>query len=152
MRKERKEFKRVEYKDVFIADDGTEFSSEDECRKYEGTCECAINAMFKEVPQQETYMDCAEPFQMFGCGDTMYAVKIRSLEDVEVVNKWIKYMDKNNTGIGADTVGTIQLLNRYDSYVYVHGTPDDLKKVYAEGIDNLVEKLVEKSEEGENHD
>lgn len=149
MRKERKEFKKIEYKDVFIANDGTEFSSEDECRKYEGTCKCAINAMFEEIPQQKTYMDYVDKFQMFGSEDIMHAIKIRSLEDVEVVNKWIKSQDASNSGIGTDTIGTIQLVNQYDTCTYCFGTPEDLKKVYADAIDSLVEKLVEKPEEGE---
>ena len=149
MRKERKEIKRVEYKDIFIANDGTEFSSEDECEKYEGTAKCAINAMFEGIPQQKTYMDYVDKFQMFGSEDIMHAIKIRNLEDVEVVNKWIKSQDASNSGISVDTIGTIQLINQYDTYTFCFGTPEDLKKTYADAVDSLVEKLIEKSEEGD---
>ena len=149
MRKERKEFKKIEYKDVFIATDGKEFLSEDECKKYEGTCECAINEMFNKVPNQATWAGNVDEFCTFGYDDTIYAIKIRDLTDVEVVNKWLKYKDSSARGIGADAIGTIQIFSGFDCYVNCLGTPDDLKQIYINAVDSLFNKLVEKAEDGE---
>lgn len=147
-----KRIERVEIKKYYVAADGTEFASEEECRKYEDTARCAINAMFEKLEMQKTFCvgDSIDMLTPFSYDDNMYAVKVRDINDVETINKWIKAAHKDNAVLGAETIGTIQLLDMYDcSSVWCIGTPDDLKAKYARAVDELVDKLVEKTEEGE---
>lgn len=139
---------RVEIKKIYVAKDGTEFENEGECLKYEQTARCAINGMFEKLNAQRTDgLGENEPFNLFYCEDTMYAVKIENENQLEVVNKWIKQEEYSAKCLGVEAIGTIQLINRYDGGVWVAGTPDDLKKRYIDGVDALFNKLIEKSEE-----
>ena len=156
MKTERREYKR--YENIYIANDGTEFKSEDECKKYEATAVCAINQMFDKIPKQITH-SLGDSFGYgFGYDDSLYAIKIDSIEDVEVVNKWLlRSGDANENArscIGADAVGTIQLFSSYDydNYIWNIGTPEKMKKDYCDCIDRLFDSLVEKPQEGENHE
>jgi len=142
---------RIEIKKIYVADDGTEFQSEEECKKYEQTARCVINGMFHKLKIQKTYGvgDC-EPFNFFGYEDCVYAVKIENMNQVEIVNKWMKSENSchiNESYLGADAVGTIQLLSPFEGGVWVIGTPDELKETYNKAIDNLFVALVEKVED-----
>ena len=147
-----KEIKRVEIKKIYVANDGTEFSTEEECKKYEKTAECAINGMFKKLKVQETCcIGDGEPFGSFGYEDTLYAVKIENTDQLEIVNKWIadndNYSRCEKQLIGADKIGTIQLIDVYDGGVWTVGTPEELKEKYIKAIDKLFDELIDKTEE-----
>ena len=146
---------KIEYKNIYVANDGTEFQSEEECRKYEETATCAIKGMFNTLKMQETYaVGDGEPFNFFYSEDTIHAVKIENADQLEIVNKWIRCKDKSHALIGAEAIGTIQLIVSYPycNDVWVIGTPDKLKEMYIEGIEELYNELVEKAKEakGEN--
>lgn len=143
---------RVEYSKIYVANDGTEFRNEEECRKYEKTASCAINGMFRKLKFQETcYIGDGEPFGLFGYEDTLYAVEIENTDQLEIVNKWIcdndSYSCCEKQLIGADKIGTIQLICLYDGGVFTVGTPEELKEKYCKAIDELYNKLIEKAEE-----
>lgn len=55
MRTEKREFKKVEYKEVYIANDGTVFQNVEECRKYEQTAKCAIRSDIINLESEEAY-------------------------------------------------------------------------------------------------
>jgi len=159
MRKERKEIRKVEYKDLFIADDGTEFASEDECRKYEESAIFAVQKIVDKLPKQitENIADC-DPFCAFSYDDNMIAYKVRNLDDIEAINQWLRIKfrcggDKISDGVflGTDALGTIQLfcVYDYDNAVWHVGTPEKLKADFARAIDLFCNELVEKTEEGE---
>ena len=144
------EIKRVEIKKIYVAKDGTEFDTAEECKKYEETAKCAINGMFNKLKVQYTYgVGEYEPFHTFYCEDELYAVKIENADQLEITNKWIKSIDPSNEAIGADAIGTIQLINTYDGGggAWIIGTPEKLKEIYCKGIDKLYNKLIEKTEE-----
>ena len=148
------EVKKIEYVTTYIANDGTEFLSEDECKKYEKTARSVIHGMFKKLPIQITEnLGEHDPFGCFSYDDTLYAVSVRNIDDVETVNRWIMSHGNYNDPIGADTVGTIQLFDVYDSSsVWNIGTPYDLKKKYNEAIDKLFDSLVQKDEGGNSNE
>ena len=150
MRKETREIKKIEYEYTYVADDGTEFKSEEECRKYEQTAQCAINAMFEKLPKQETFDPTGGSFPYFGSEETIIAVKVDTLNDVETINKWIMARKGNKSAdcIGAESVGTIQLFGECDGdWLWRIGTPDELKKTCCEAIDTWFDKLTEKTKE-----
>lgn len=151
MKTERKEIQKIEYVTTYIANDGTEFKSEEECKKYETTAKCAVNVLFNSVPKQTTpFIGEKEPFCDFGsCDNEVYAVKIRSIDDLDAVNKYLKWSDSENDCLGVDAIGTIQILV-YQAYcdgtIYKYGTPDNLKKEFCKAIDELCGKLIETEE------
>lgn len=151
MKIEKKEIQRIEYKNIYIANDGTEFSTAEECKKYEQTAQCAINQAFNKLPIQSTYDPSGSAsFPYFGCEDTLNAVRIRDVNDLEIVNKWICSKPGFETScLGAEAIGTIQLIVTYDydNGVWCLGTPEELKRKYANFVDEICNKLVEK--EGE---
>lgn len=152
MRTEKKEIQKIEYVTTYIANDGTEFKSEEECKKYENTARCAINEMVKRIPRQDTYDSENNGLPYFGCDDTVTAFKIRSVDDVEAVNKWLLDLDPVNCKslcLGTETVGTIQLFCLYNDGcdVWKLGSVEDLKNTYLKAIDSFVNTLIDK--EGE---
>ena len=145
-----KQIERITYKNVYVANAGTEFSDEAECKKYEDTAICVINAMFQKIPHEtnNSFCEYKDMFSSFSCDDNMFAVKIRNADDVEVVNKWIMSHGNCNSIIGPETIGTIQLFDVYDSCsVWNIGTPEQLKEKYSKAVDSLYSTLIEKSEE-----
>lgn len=146
-----KKIEKVEFVKEYVANDGTVFNSEDECRKYEQTAKGAINGMFMKLPKIQIN-ECAadrEPFYGFSCEDTIYAVRIQNVDEVEVINKWLKLTDPCNChSVSTEEIGKIILLCRYYDGVYVVGTPEYLKKQYCDAIDQWFSSLVEKPEDG----
>ena len=155
--------KNVEYKQItkevvtYVADDGEIFNSEEECNKYEQTAKFAINAAFNKLElQRNEYVGDRDPFCMFGGEDDIVAVKVKNANDVEIINKWIASCYdakcKSELLIGADAIGTIQLFCIYDfgNEIWRIGTPEELKKMFADGIDKLVDKLILKETKEEN--
>lgn len=145
---------RVEYRKYYVAADGSQFASEEECRKYEETAKCVINKIFKSVPQQKQAF-YQTGLDIYGCDDSLYAIKIRDENDLETVNKWLISEFKPNgedvATYGVDAIGTIQLfdVDGYESIFWMLGTPDDLKKRLCDSVDALFNTLVEKPEEKE---
>ena len=154
MRKERKEIKRVEYKDVFIAGDGTEFSSEDECKKYEESAKYAVKQLIKHIPKQDTCCVGQDFLSSFGYEDNIRAFKVRNMEDVDAINRWLKGtfdIDGSFNGVSAEQIGTIQLFEtyEYDNGVWHIGSIDEIKEMFCKEVDSWVNELVDKPEEGE---
>lgn len=149
MRTEKKEIQKIEYEYTYIANDGTEFKSEDECRKYEETAKCAIFGAIKRLEYQETRCfaerEC-DLFTSFSCDDNMYAFRIRNVDDLEVINRWIHLVNIAGDKLGTDAIGTIQLINTYcdDEDVWLIGTVEQFKERICKQIDKLVDKLVKK--------
>ena len=152
MRKERKEFKRIEYVDVYVAEDGTEFSTEEQCKKYEASAKFAIEQMVRKIPNQITaYVGEKDAPSMIGCEDTMYALRIRNEEDVIAVNMWVESFGDGfeHNCIGTDAIGSIIFVDVFDcgGGIWTIGTPENMKKTYCDFVDSLYNKLVEEEKE-----
>lgn len=140
---------RVEIKKIYVANDGTEFQNEEECKKYEQTAWSVINKMFNMLKVQNTLLVDADPLTAFAYEDRICAVKIENTDQIEVVNKWMKEQNTchvQESYLGVDAIGTIQLLAPFEGGVWVVGTPDKLKEMYNKAIDTLFDKLVEEGE------
>lgn len=147
MQVKEKKIEKVEIKKIYVADDGTEFATEEQCKSYEQTAKFAIECMLKKLNQLTTYnfVNSIDELNTFGYDDTMYAIEIRNTNDVETVNKWVlSHGDCNKDAcIGTETIGTIQLFDCWDdASIWNIGTPDDLKARYAKGVDKLIEGLI----------
>ena len=154
MKKERREFKRVEYKDVFIAGDGTEFSLEDECKKYEESAKYAVKQLIRNIPREDTNCVGQDFLSSFGYEDNIIAFKVRNTDDVEAINRWVKgtfEIDSTFKGVSTDQIGTIQLFETYDydNGIWHIGSIDEIKEMFCKEVDSWVDELVDKPEEGE---
>ena len=143
--------KKIEYKTTYIANDGTEFQSEEECRKYEETATC--DTMFKALNVQHSYV--ADLFREYSSDDEFYAVEIKTADQLEIVNAWIKAHDIYNyrESLGDEAIGTIQIISLdWENNAWIIGTPEQMKNAYCEEIDHLFNKLIERSKgaKGEN--
>ena len=154
MKEERKEVKKVEYKTVYVADDGTEFTSSDECKKYEESAKYAVKQLIKDIPRQDTNGVGQDFLSSFGYDDNIIAFKVRNADDVEAINRWIKCtfdIDGTFKGVSLDDIGTIQLFETYDydNGLWRIGSVEYIKELFCKEVDNWVTKLVDKPEEGD---
>ena len=83
MKKIQKEVVIKRYDTMFVANDGTEFTTEEECKKYEESAKCALMARYNLLVIKES--DC---FSLFGFGsdeDVINVVKVESKEDINLI-------------------------------------------------------------------
>lgn len=71
------------YYNVYVANDGTEFNDESECKKYDDSARCVLSAKYKELIVADT-----DEWSLFGAGNdegTVEVLKISSQSDVDLV-------------------------------------------------------------------
>lgn len=135
------------YKTVFVADDGTEFESSDECKKYELSAKNTIKGMFSETFDVRPDADYEKKLRVveglplwlaYGPENYLFTVKPKTLDELEVLNKYLHLY--GNSCYGADAVGKIIILEytAYDHEVYTCGTVDDWKLNFEKTIALLV--------------
>ena len=161
MKKERKEIIRREYKDIYIAIDGEEFTSEEECKKYEETATCVINAAFERLAfGNKAYNVCEEFCYIFGGEEDLGCVSITDEHDLHDFNMFLQYHDASPAGklwsdgvrgtiqFGPEVIGTIQVVG-VDSIenFYAYGSIEELKTFMYGRADALIKCLTEKKEE-----
>lgn len=78
-----KERVRTEYYNIYVANDGMEFTSEEECKKYEESAELVLNTRYKPLVVKES---TEEDLFGFGCcDDIVEVVKPTSKDDVDAI-------------------------------------------------------------------
>lgn len=83
MKKIQKEVVKKSYVDVFVANDGTEFSSQIECEKYDESAKGVLLAKYAPMVVKTSYED-----DIFGVGSEEYVVEIvrvKTQEDVDTL-------------------------------------------------------------------
>lgn len=160
MKKERKEIIRREYKDIYIAIDGEEFASEEECKKYEETATCVINAAFERLAFGNKAYNVSEDWYIFGCEEDLGCVSITDEHDLHDFNMFLQYHDAGPAGklwsdgvrgtiqLGPEVIGTIQVVgvDSIDNF-YAYGSIEELKTYLYGHADELIKRLTEKKEE-----
>ena len=155
MKKERKEIVRKEYKDIYIAIDGTEFDSEEECKKYEQTALVVINAAFEKTRFGNMVRNVGDDFYSWGCEEDLFCVHITDEHDLHAVNMWLAehnaspcgYLfrrgDRAKVQFGKDEIGTIQVLSTVCDYdYYAYGSIERMKEYLHKEADNLIAELI----------
>lgn len=160
MKKERKEIIRKEYKDIYVANDGKEFASEEECKKYEQTAEGVINSAFARLSVGNKVLNVSEDWYIFGCEEDLGCVSITDEHDLHDFNMFLQYHDARPVGklwsdgvrgtiqFGPEAIGTIQVVG-VDSIenFYAYGSIEELKAYLYGHADELIKRLTEKKEE-----
>lgn len=102
MKKETKEIKVTQHKDVFVAEDGKEFVTEEECGKYEESASFAIRILLTQkktltyIPQERDLPKTGASYfgldTLFGCccDDEFYLFKPETEEDVKLFLQFLK--------------------------------------------------------------
>lgn len=123
MRKIEKETRReiVEKTVIYEAVDGTTFSSEENCKKYEESYECSIRACFNKIPQVRTDASSLY-FQGEPDDSEAFMLKPRNIEDIHAINAILNFVDHTNKGNGQlvtqDDIGkTIMICFGYDGII-----------------------------------
>lgn len=78
MKVETREKTKVEMYNVYVANDGQEFTSEEECKKYDESAEGVLNAMLRKIMVKDAV---EEDILGFGSGDSTYEVYLPKTED-----------------------------------------------------------------------
>lgn len=95
MKKIEKEIQRVEKNVVYVANDGTEFSLESECRKYEESAKCVLMTKYNKL-----VVATKSEYEIFGVGreECVYDfVKLSSQGDCDVVMQAYFFYNQNET-------------------------------------------------------
>lgn len=81
-----KETREVVVRTEYIANDGTVFKNEDECKKYEGTCRCVLRTEYKRLVRGN--INEYDLFYENGCEDYSYdIVEVVTEADREILNR-----------------------------------------------------------------
>lgn len=134
MKKELRKEEKVIYTDVFIANDGTEFTTQEECEKYEKSWECTISASFKKIPHiKRTEFEWLGEWA--GSEDfDVYLIKPRNLDDVRIINEYFKL--SQNEMLTQDNIGIECFIEKESWY------SDSSGYVYKDGIEIQVSKAL----------
>lgn len=154
MKKERKEIIRKEYEEIYIAEDGTVFASEEECRKYEDTAKFVINNKLEKMRVGNKIGNMEERHWDWGCEDNLFCVSIKNDDDLHNVNMWIayhsvyaggpiyeKYDSSRKFQFDSDAIGTIQVFNDCYGEYYAYGDVGEFKKYLHADVDELFDEL-----------
>lgn len=145
MRVENKTIERVvtETRTLYVANDGTEFKGEAECRKYEETCLCVVNSDYVKL-----VVGTITEEELFPCGSWEYSydiVEIDTAEDAEIVCKRIAVLSHTYKGVFdkiRKAVGGYLLVARdYDGDIdgYVTTLEEQIK-----GMQNAMQTAIER--------
>lgn len=141
---------------VYIAEDGTKFMSENECKKYEQTAEAVINTAFERTKFGNPLWNEGEDWFIFGCEEDLFCVHITDENDLHDVNMWaqtkklIRHTTCEKVQFGHDAIGTIQVIgdDNYGTY-YSYGSIEELKAYIYDKTDKMIAELITPKEDAE---
>lgn len=110
-----KQTKTVEEIVAYVADDGTRFKTEEECKKYEESAEAAILKSFIDTcvcdkRDEYRFSECSI-YEKFGYGSEEYdycVVNIKNENDLKIANMYAAFrepQESNNNRLTTDTIG-----------------------------------------------
>lgn len=79
----KKERVQKSYYEIFVANDGTEFTNADECKKYEGSAKGVLMAKLKPLIIKDISEDSL--FGFGNCDDTVWVMKPSTQNDVDAI-------------------------------------------------------------------
>ena len=146
MRKIEKEITTKTIVTEYEASDGKIFKNEEDCKKWENSYECTITNCFKKIPQisingEYSYLNGSN------CDDEVIAIMPRDLEDIKVINAYVKATTcGEELTITHESVGRVLLLNfgyehEWCGYYDLDKHFEQIEKDYEE-YKNRVNKLV----------
>ena len=130
----------------YEASDGKVFKNEADCKKWEDSYICTITNCFKKIPQtpvngDHSYLSGSE------CDDEVITIMPRDLEDIKVINAYVKATTcGTDLNITHESIGRVLLLNfgyehEWCVYCDLDKHFEQIKKDYDE-YKNKIGKLV----------
>ena len=124
----------------YEANDGTFFSSKEECQKYEQSARFVIRNMAKSMIVRDS--DCDSLFGGFNYEDTIYVWDIKDAEHLRIVNQFLRDCDYDYDSVHRTAKLTpahigrrvAVVVNTECDYVYALGSYDEI-------LSNFVGKL-----------
>lgn len=140
MKRVEKEIQKVEKVILFISEDGQKFTSEDACRKWEGSYEGTLSAAFNKIPRIDTnghdaYVQCGQS------DDIVYILRPRNFEDIMTLNAYGKMISGCEPNLTQDDIGEVLIINV--GYDYTWFDVYNMKK-YIEEIKNTYDGFIKK--------
>lgn len=123
----------------YEAVDGRVFENEEQCREWEKSYQCAINKMWNDIPKV-----AIDGYNLFptGCGEIVYFINVRDIEDIKVINAYLRLCASTNEDLlGLDSIRKEILLVITDSCYEILGEKELVISKIATKIFELSNKL-----------
>ena len=144
MKRIEKEYTRVEKNVYFEAYDGTHFTNEDECIKYESNAKAVAGKKVQAFLVKRTYSESIFSDFHATCDEKVEIYLPRNMEDVDALNNYLNFVYSDYDVIGSECIG---------KYVVVDYSYDEdwcRAQIFEDKIENfkkLFEKMVAPKEE-----
>lgn len=137
MRKIQREETKVIYKDIYVSVDGREFENEADCKAWESSYRGTLEASWKLIEKKEVY-DTEYGIPWSNEDHECYAIKPKNLDEIVLINAYIKATTGNDGILTTNHIGTLLILD----FSYDHDYCDvwDLKEQF-EKITERIAKL-----------
>lgn len=135
----------------YVADDGTEFCTKEECEKYEQTSKCVIKAAFEWLVVAQNN-EC-NLFEGYGAGSEDWRVvliRINNAEELKTANMYSQLCHNmnrfNESNIGQEII--VGVGDGFDDYCWVYGTKESLAERFKEDIERRLKPYEQDNSEG----
>lgn len=110
MKKIQREETKVIYTDIYVSVDGREFTNEADCKAWEKSYEGTITASWKLLNKKEV-CNCDYGFAWSSDDHECYAIKPKNLDEIVLINAYIKATTGSNTTLTTEHIGKVCILN-----------------------------------------
>jgi hypothetical protein len=101
---------KVIYTDIYVSVDGREFANEADCRAWEKSYEGTLEASWKLLNKKEV-SNCDYGFAWSSEDHECYAIKPKNLDEIVLINAYIKATTGSNTTLTTEHIGKVLILN-----------------------------------------
>ena len=137
------------YKDIFVSVDGKEFTNEADCKAWESSYRGTLEASWKLIDKKEV-CDCDYGIPWSSEDHECYAIKPRNLDEIVLINAYIKASTYYEGRLTAKHIGELIILDfGYDhDYCSIWELSENLAKI-TEQISKLEAEMNGDEEESE---
>ena len=136
MRKIQREETKVVYTDIYVSVDGREFDNEADCQAWEKSYEGTLEASWKLLDKKEV-CNCNYGFAWSSEDHECYAIKPKNLDEIVLINAYIKATTGSNTTLTTEHIGKVCILN----FGYDHDWCD--VDILADHLAKVTEQIVQ---------
>ena len=134
----------------FEAVDGTKFATEEQCKEWEKSYECTVNAMWNDI--EKASMTSYDMYSA-GCEEEIYIVKAKSIDEVTAINAYLMVVSTNENGgfFTTESIGKemVLMLDEGCQWHNLLGTKDEILANIINNFTKLSNKVNGITEEKE---
>ena len=98
------------YKDIFVSVDGREFTTAEDCEKWEKSYKGTLETSWKLIKKKEV-CDCDFGFPWSSEDHECYALKPKNLDEIVLMNAYIKAETGEDGGLTTEHIDKLIILN-----------------------------------------